>query len=428
MRVPHVKLFIGILSLSLLSAQQTPPSVPMFAPPPPAVSATANVIGAQSSVAYTYYVIVNYPAGSVISQPVVVRNAPGTLTTLNYVLIGWGGLAGATSYDVIRLTGIATAFNGVCTSCTVVTGLIGTTGSITVNDNGSAPLANYTATNPAVAASASFYLNTRDYNPPQIRQVVDNTDAPVFWGMPIGNYVPPSTVTGTLTGFINGIGENDLVCNAVGSGNRIQVETAFTPIGTSGTTTFTTQFKATTGVYYVDSAKTLTAGGVNTQVESTPLILDPGECDSVNVNSFGTQVAWFANTLTYPISNAGPVETKVLGINGTTPIVVFTSTGSGTYVFPTALTFTQGVSNLTSIPITSDTSATTTVSLFLVPGGGTPGANNIIGQNTDTTPNDTRALSVVPIFVPPRFSLQIAYSAPATSTTAWARVAYVRLP
>lgn len=147
----------------------------MQTPAPTAPSASVSVGGNNGNTQYAYYVIANYPGGSVISQAAIIRRAPDTLSSGNYVNVGWQALTGATNYDVIRLLPRA-AFTGSCT-CAVATGLATTS----VNDIGSA-LTSYTIGAQAVSALGTLYVNNTDYSPPQLRQIVNGVDSAVAKG------------------------------------------------------------------------------------------------------------------------------------------------------------------------------------------------------------------------------------------------------
>ena len=159
-----------------LAMCQAPVAVNLSTPAPPAPSATAVVSGNPGNAQYNYWVIANYPGGSATSAAALVQFAPATLTVSNFIQIGWTPLPGVTSYDVVRLTPPA-FFSGICTVCKVASGLTANS----VNDTGAA-LTNYSTGLPAVTGNGSIYINTREYTPPQMRQIVNGVDAPIGTG------------------------------------------------------------------------------------------------------------------------------------------------------------------------------------------------------------------------------------------------------
>ena len=151
-------------------------TVGLSTPAPSAPNVSASVVGNPGNAQYNYWVIANYPGGSVISNTALVQFAPVTLTGSNYIQINWNMLTGASAYDVVKLLAPA-QFSGSCVSCLVASGLT----VASTQDTGSV-LSSYTASASAVQANGQIYINTRDYRPPQMRQVVNGIDEPVGGG------------------------------------------------------------------------------------------------------------------------------------------------------------------------------------------------------------------------------------------------------
>lgn len=179
---------------------QQPISVALQTPAPPQAQVSTAVIGNSGGSRYTYWVVTNYPSGSVVSGPSNVSLAPGVLTPTNYVGVSWTAQSGATSYDLIRLNPPA-SFGGSCTACAVVVATTATSFS----DNGGS-LANYSSGSGAVSANGTIYINTRDYSAPQMRQIVNGADSAIGSGG--GTPGPPGTAAtiaaGTATGLAAG--------------------------------------------------------------------------------------------------------------------------------------------------------------------------------------------------------------------------------
>jgi hypothetical protein len=182
----------ALIAFAATLAAQQPVTVSLSTPAPSPAQATAVTIGNPGNTSYTYFVITNYPGGSVISAPAVVQFAPAALTGTNYIQIGWTPLSGATSYDVVR----GASFSGSCTACAVATGLTANS----AQDKGAA-LSSYTVGAQGSQGTGSLYINTRDYAPPQMRKVVNGVDSAVGAANPCTNsaavgYVATATATG----------------------------------------------------------------------------------------------------------------------------------------------------------------------------------------------------------------------------------------
>jgi hypothetical protein len=178
-------------SIQHLNAQAIPTALQMQTPVPPAPAVSANVVGNNGNARYAYYVVAHYNGGTVVSQATTVQLAPAVLTTTDLISVGWNALAGATSYDVIRLTP-PQVFTGTCSTCAVAVGVTNTN----VTDTG-ASLGNYTLTTAAISANGALFVNNRDFTPPQLRQVINGVESA------IGNGSGGSTSWGSITGTLS---------------------------------------------------------------------------------------------------------------------------------------------------------------------------------------------------------------------------------
>jgi hypothetical protein len=167
-----MKTIVLALLVSFTLFAQPGSQVQLSNPVPTAPAVSASVVGNPGITPYSYFVVVNYGGGAVISAPAFVSNAPNTLSGTAYVNIGWNKLQGALTYDVIRLAP-GVPFSETCT-CAVATGLTSTDAT----DTGSA-LASYTMGTPAVAVNGTIYANNRDDLPPAVRQILNGVDLPV---------------------------------------------------------------------------------------------------------------------------------------------------------------------------------------------------------------------------------------------------------
>jgi len=153
MTVQRLKPLLFLFASSLCFPQQI--NLQMQTPVPQAPTVNTQVRGNAGNASYGYYVVVNYSGGAVTSQVSVVNFAPVPLSGSNYVNVGWVALAGAVTYDVLRLLPGQT-FTGSCI-CSVATGLTTTN----VNDTGGT-LSSYTIGTGAVSDSGTLYVNNRD--------------------------------------------------------------------------------------------------------------------------------------------------------------------------------------------------------------------------------------------------------------------------
>lgn len=242
----HIYSVVTLFVLSMAGSAQTPTNLNMLSPVPPAPVASVNVVGNQGTATYTYWVVVNYAGGAVIGQAATVQRAPATLTGGNFVNIGWTTLQGAVTYDVVRLLP-PNQFTGTCSSCAVATGLT-TTSTV---DNGGV-LGSYSLGASAPVGNGTFYINNRDYAPPQARQIVNGVDASIGGG--------GSPVTITLTGTANQITLTGTCSGSTGITCAFSVPIGFVLPGTINGLTITTG----TGTLTIANAKTLTVNNTVT--------------------------------------------------------------------------------------------------------------------------------------------------------------------
>ncbi len=164
-----MKLKIFILSFLFLftsiswgQQQQTT----LSAGPPPALNKlNLTIVGALGNNTYYYYIVTNYPIGSVVSNGFKINNAPN-ITASNYVRLNWGAMDGATSYDILRSTSpnlFTSGSSGSCSNCEVTA----TYTSTSYNDTTATLTLPYTLVAP-VAASVQIRLDNRDHTTPYL--------------------------------------------------------------------------------------------------------------------------------------------------------------------------------------------------------------------------------------------------------------------
>lgn len=152
-----------ILLATIVAYSQTNPQ---FTTPAPAgvTSVGASVVGNSGIATYCYWVIANYPAGSITPrQPVCVTDGPSTTTSSNYVKISWNNVTNVSNYTVVRTLDRNFPPTGLCTSCVVVAG----TTNLTVN-NDNTSLTNLTS--PVVAiqpVNANWNVDNVNYSSPR---------------------------------------------------------------------------------------------------------------------------------------------------------------------------------------------------------------------------------------------------------------------
>lgn len=176
-KLVHVLKVLVIVALAL--SAQPPMNLQMQTPAPASPFVSAFAQGNPGNASFNYYVVATYPSGTAVSQPALVQFAQSTQTSGNPVNVGWAALAGATSYDVLKLVAPLT-FTGSCT-CSIATGLTTTS----YRDTGGG-LSLYTLAAGAVSGTGTLYVNTRDYSGPQVRQVLNGVDSAIGVAGPTG--------------------------------------------------------------------------------------------------------------------------------------------------------------------------------------------------------------------------------------------------
>jgi hypothetical protein len=158
-KMKTLKLFLALsLTLPLFSQQQI---FTTSSPTPPTLLAQLGGSASQAgNVVLNYVVIANFVGGSVPSNIVTIPNGPNTLSSTNLIALQWSPVAGATTYDVLKLTSASLPSGS--NSVALHTGLTTTFST----DTGSG-LSSYTIGTPPVNATVVIDLNSRDYVTPQ---------------------------------------------------------------------------------------------------------------------------------------------------------------------------------------------------------------------------------------------------------------------
>lgn len=180
----NLRLTLTALAIASCLSAQPPRQIQLGAPPPPPTNAGGSIIGTPGTTPLFYWVIVNYPAGAVVSAPVTVPNTVGAnnLSSLNYVVIQWSPMPSATSYSVVRAT--TPTFPGTCSACGIAVNVTAST----ANDQG-APSA-YTLPTAAGDALAQMYLNNVGEAQPYLQLQLNNSlyrVAPLSGPYTVGN-------------------------------------------------------------------------------------------------------------------------------------------------------------------------------------------------------------------------------------------------
>jgi hypothetical protein len=151
--------FLFLLSLPCFAQQQV--ALQSITGTPPNVSYSFGGSQSQlgSSTVLYYAVIANFVGGSVQSNIVMVRNGPIVLSANNYVALGWLPVSGATTYDVLKLTGPSIPSGA--SSIALHTGLTVTSST----DMGTAT-STYTLAAPPPTPVPYISYNSQDYTPP----------------------------------------------------------------------------------------------------------------------------------------------------------------------------------------------------------------------------------------------------------------------
>src|ERR1700679_185933 len=163
-----LKILLPILLICGLAVGQNGPQQQIFnaAAPNALNQLSLSVVGPLGQSTYYYYIITNYPIGSVASNSFIVTNAPTTLTSGNFVQLNWNAIPGATSYTVVRSKTSPSIFTrgsgGSCASCVIVQNLVATSYADQIT-----PTLPYTLS-PIPASAESIYLDNQDYSTPHL--------------------------------------------------------------------------------------------------------------------------------------------------------------------------------------------------------------------------------------------------------------------
>jgi hypothetical protein len=159
-----------VASHPYVHAQQVPSSLSLSAPAPQGITqgsagACSTCSGGGQSV--YYYVIARFPAGLAfpVNGVITARNTAGigNLSNTNFNVITWGGVSGATGYDVIRQATPGSPTSP-CTGCVVTLN----TGSTTVNDTGQNG-GNYPPNLPSVSnTTGTFSIDNLNFLVPRL--------------------------------------------------------------------------------------------------------------------------------------------------------------------------------------------------------------------------------------------------------------------
>ena len=152
--------FGALFSFSaLLMSQQT--SIVTVTGTGPTVSFSFGGSANGSTTPYFYAVIANFVGGSVPSDIITVRNGPITVSATNSVILSWGPVSGATSYDVVKLP--SNAWPSGAANIGLHLSLAATTRSSIDAGTG---LTSYTLPAPPPTPNSFVDYNSRDYSPP----------------------------------------------------------------------------------------------------------------------------------------------------------------------------------------------------------------------------------------------------------------------
>ena len=186
-------------------AQQAPSSLSLAAQAPQGItqgSASACSTCTGGGQAVYYYVIVRYPAGLAfpVNGIITAHNTAGigNLSASNYNVITWGGVSGATGYDVIRQPTPGSPTSP-CTGCAVVLNTHGNS----INDTGQNG-GNYPPNLPSVQnVSGQFSIDNSDSVIPRL--VYNMTGAPSYFpAMVLGPTTPGQAAIFNADGSVSG--------------------------------------------------------------------------------------------------------------------------------------------------------------------------------------------------------------------------------
>jgi len=205
----NMKKIILVLSLLVLATNFKAKSQNLVIgtnPPPPVNSVSATAIGVTGGVTYFYWVVANYPIGSVApTSSARVDNSNGTLTGGNFNRISWNLQGGATNYTIVRTT--TNTFPGTCASC-----LVTTSATAPISDNGGALTSfTFSGVNPA---QATIFIDNSSSSLPRLKVNFLNNRI-IGWGQDRGTTDPSVCLTGEL--FYNTTSDAMKECNNAGS-------------------------------------------------------------------------------------------------------------------------------------------------------------------------------------------------------------------
>ena len=167
--------------------QPGPQQINLNAPSPtPVEQLSTTLSGTGGQTTYYYYIVANYPIGSVVSNGFAAQNGPATISGGGFFILNWNAIAGVTNYTILRTTTpnvfTAGAISGQCSACIVVQNLTTTT----YNDITTPTLA-YTL-NGVPGAAVQFYLNNQSYLKPYV--VVGSPNPTTDWKFAINGTAP----------------------------------------------------------------------------------------------------------------------------------------------------------------------------------------------------------------------------------------------
>ena len=169
-RAFSVTVLLALLTVTAGWGQQVQGNQYIITAPPvsPLAGVSGRATGTLGGVTLYYWVVARYPAGvSIQTGPAVVRQTQGIAGLgANPVILNWTAAAGATGYDVIRLTTGQWPPTSTCANCVVSSNQAGTT--FTDNTGPSIvtwPTAGTVFSSPAILRAV---VNNRDDNYPFI--------------------------------------------------------------------------------------------------------------------------------------------------------------------------------------------------------------------------------------------------------------------
>lgn len=302
------RLVLAVLAVCSIAAAQNNSISFAAAPPQLATGLRANVVGAGGQTTYYYWVTARYPIGVTMpAGPVRVVNAANVLAAPNSVTVAWTGAAGATGYDVIRLTTPTFPQTGTCVNCVIASN----TAATSFSDIGGA-VVNWPTVGTTFAgqARASITLNNRDF---AVATLVFS-GAAVSMGGFTANSMLYSGGTGLVTAttaatdgqiLIGDTGAIPVKASITGTANQITMTpgpgsiTLSTPqdIATTSTPTFAGAILSGAGLYGID----MDAGTMTNELRFRDgNIIRATAADATGLLSLGTK-----ETVVAPVRIAG---------------------------------------------------------------------------------------------------------------------------